>query len=79
MRNPLKSSQRQTELNEKRTAERIDEYLTIKALLATWDDDRYTPVEVQARNHAYVLRLRARERNVRNYLSHRATPNSNLT
>jgi hypothetical protein len=78
MRNPLRSSQRQTELNEKRTTERIDEYLTIKALLATWDDDRYTPVEVQAINHAYVLKLRARERNVRNYLAHRAGPGSDL-
>jgi exonuclease V gamma subunit len=78
MRNPLRSSQRQTELNEKRTAESIDEYLTIKALLATWDDDRYTPGEVQARNHAYVLKLRARERNVRNYLAHRAGPGSDL-
>jgi hypothetical protein len=78
MRNPRSNSQCLTEANEKRTDDRIDEYLTIKALLATWDDDRYTPVEVQARNHAYVLRLRARERNVRNYLAHRAGPGSDL-
>ena len=78
MRNPLSKSHRSTEANAKRTAERIDEYLTIKALRETWDDERCTPMALQCKEHAYVLKLRARERNVRNYLSHRATPESDL-
>lgn len=75
MRNPRADSQRRTEANARRTAERIDEYLTIKALRETWDK---APMATQCRNHAYILRLRARERNVRNYLAHRAGPDADL-
>ena len=74
MRNPVKSH-RNTEANAKRTAERIDEYLTIKALRETWDK---APMARQCRNHAYILRLRERERTVKNYLQHRAGKDADL-
>jgi hypothetical protein len=78
MRNPLKSSQRRTEAQAKKTAERIDEYLGVRDLLATWDDERYTPMALQCKEHTYVLKLRARERMVRNYLAHRSGPDADI-
>jgi len=74
-RNPPKSSQRRTEAQAKRTAQRIDEYLGVRELLRTWE---LQPDDVQIENHDYILRLRARERMVKNYLSHRSGPDSDL-
>jgi len=76
MRNPQKSSQRRTEAQARKTAERIDEYLGVRELLRTWE---LQPDDVQCREHDYILRLRKRERTVRNYLSHRAGPDSDLS
>jgi hypothetical protein len=70
-RNPS-DPQRRTEANEQRTIARIDQYRGIQDLLRTWEDEKITPIEVQIRNHAYIIRLRARERNVKNYLLHRS-------
>ena len=75
MRNPRADSQRRTEANARKTAERIDEYLGVQALLQTWDA---MPMAVLCRNHAYILRLRRRERCVKNYLAHRAGPDADL-
>jgi hypothetical protein len=67
VRNPVKSH-RSTEANAKRTQARIEEYLGVRDLLATWE---MMPDDVQADHHNDILKLRARERNVRNYLAHR--------
>lgn len=74
MRNPGKP-QRYIESNERKTQERIEQHLGIMALLRTWD---LQPAEVQSRNHDYIIKLRARERNIRNYLLHRADARVNL-
>ncbi len=76
LRNPKNNIQRRTEANAKRTAERIDEYLGVRDLLQTWDQQ---PMAVQCRNHDYILKLRARERNVRNYLAHRSDKNADIS
>ena len=68
-------SHRRTEANARKTAERIDEYLGVQALLQTWDAQ---PMAVQCRNHAYILHLRKRERAVKNLLAHRSGPDSDL-
>ena len=75
MRNPRADSQRRTEANARKTAERIDEYLGVQALLQTWDAQ---PIAHQYRNHSYILHLRKRERTVKNYLAHRAGPDADL-
>ena len=67
-RNPGKP-QRYIEKNERKTQERIEQHLGICALLRTWETQ---PAEVVHANHDYIIRLRARERNIRNYLLHRA-------
>jgi hypothetical protein len=74
MRNP-QATQRRTEANQRRTAERIDEYLGVQALLKTWESQTD---EVQANNHSYILELRRRERNVKNYLQHRSGPDADI-
>jgi hypothetical protein len=74
MRNPVKSH-RSTEANAKRTAKLIDEYLGVKDLRLTWDA---APMATQCRNHSFILKLRARERKLKNYLDHRAGPDSDL-
>jgi len=79
MRNPPKSSQRRTEAQAKKTAERIEEYLTISALRQTWDDERYTPMALQCKEHAYILKLRKRERTIRNLLAHRSSPDADIS
>jgi len=75
MRNPPKSSQRRTEAQARRTAERIDEYLGVRELLRTWE---LQPMAVQCREHDYILRLRARERMVKNLLAHRSGPDADI-
>jgi hypothetical protein len=62
-------SHRQTEANERRTQERVDQYYGLEALCQTWD---LQPDEVQIKNHDYILKLRAKLRNVKNYVLHRS-------
>jgi hypothetical protein len=68
-------SHRSTEANAKRTAELVNEYLGVRDLRMTWDE---APMAMQCRNHGSILKLRARERKLKNYLDHRATPDSDL-
>jgi len=75
MRNPPKSSQRRTEAQAKRTAQRIDEYLGVRELLRTWE---LQPDDVQMENHDYILHLRKRERTVKNLLAHRSGPDADI-
>ena len=63
------NSHRTTEANKERTRERVEEYLTVQALRMTWEEQSD---DVQVREHDRILRLRKRERNLKNYLSHRA-------
>jgi hypothetical protein len=62
-------SHRQTEANERRTQERVEQYYGLEALIRTWD---LQPDEVQIKNHDYILKLRAKLRNVKNYVLHRS-------
>jgi hypothetical protein len=66
---------RYVEGNAERTQERIEQYHALNALLQTWES---TPEKVQVRNHDYIIKLRARVRNVRAYIEHRACPASDL-
>jgi len=50
------------------TSARIEQYKALNDLLQTWEKE---PSEVQIKNHGYILKLRARVRNVRNYINHR--------
>lgn len=67
---------RYVEGNAARTQEQIETYLGKKALHDTWE--KHASVNLQARNHNYLLKLRARIRNVKNYIEHRAGPDSDL-
>ena len=60
---------RTTEANKERTARRVEEYYGLDALIRTWEA---TSDEVQIQNHDYLLELRRRLRNVKNYIAHRA-------
>ena len=64
-----------SERNEKRTRVQIERYYGVAALLATWETQ---PAEVQERNHDYIIALRAKVRNVRNYLLNRNDPTINV-
>lgn len=73
-RNPV-NPQRITAANQKRTQDRVSQYYGLIALLNTWeaaDDD------MQIDNHEYILKLRARVRNVKNYLLHRSDRSADL-
>ena len=63
------NSHRTTEANKERTARRVEEYYGLDALIRTWEA---TSDEVQIREHDYILELRRRLRNVKNYIAHRA-------
>ena len=63
------NSHRITEANKERTARRVEEYYGLDALIRTWEA---TSDEVQIREHDYILELRRRLRNVKNYIAHRA-------
>jgi len=63
------NSHRLTEANKERTVKRVEEYYGLDALVKTWDE---APDELQIENHDYILELRRRFRNVRNYIAHRA-------
>ena len=69
------NSHRSTEVNKERTVKRVEEYYGLDALIRTWElaDD-----ELQMENHDYLLELRRRFRNVRNYISHRADAGAEL-
>lgn len=60
---------RHIEGNAERTQQQIDTYLGKKALHDTWEkcSDNH-----KIRNHSYLLKLRARIRNVKAYIDHRA-------
>ena len=75
MRNPLAPHRDRTEANERRTQERIAEYHGVDALLRTWEQ---ASTQMQARNHDYILKLRARQRMVKNLILHRAGPDADL-
>jgi hypothetical protein len=62
-------SHRPTEANKKRTQKVIEQYYGMEALLRTWELE---PDEVQIREHDYLLGLRRKLRNVKNYIAHRA-------
>jgi hypothetical protein len=66
---------RHIEGNAERTMARVNQYRGKLDLLATWEK---APMAMQCRNHDYVLKLRARVRNVRNYVLHRAGPDADL-
>ena len=68
-------SHRTTEANKERTLRRVEEYYGLDALIRTWEA---TSDEVQIREHDYILELRRRLRNVKNYIAHRATPDSEI-
>lgn len=68
-------SHRVTESNERRTQERIAQYYGKADLLKTWETQ---PEKVRMRNHAYILKLRARLRMVKNLVMHRASPDADL-
>ena len=65
----INNPQRPTEANEEKTRIRVEQYHGVVALLATWEQQ---PDDIQARNWAYIIRLRAKVRTVKNYLIHRA-------
>jgi len=75
MRNPLSKSHRSTEANALRTQKLIEEYRGVRDLRMTWDA---APMAMQCRNHGSILKLRARERRLKNYLDHRAGPDADL-
>ena len=69
------SPQRRTLANERKTAERIEQYHGKLALLATWEQ---APDTIQIREHDYLIQLRRNVRQVKNYILHRADPNADL-
>ena len=69
-------SHRQTEANDKKTLERIETYLGKSALQETWD--RYASQELQIEEHDYILGLRKRVRENRNYVAHRNDPKAEI-
>jgi hypothetical protein len=48
---------------------RIEQYECTMALLQTWEQQ---PAEVQAQEHDYILELRKKARQIRNYVVHRS-------
>ena len=69
-RNPL-DPHRITEANRLKTEKRIERFLGLKAILATWE---LMPTDFQYRNQAYLQELRAKVHQNRNYILHRADP-----
>jgi hypothetical protein len=67
---------RYVEGNAEKTQEQINTYLGKKALHETWE--KFASDNHQARNHNYLTKLRARIRNVKAYIEHRAGPDSDL-
>ena len=73
-RNPNKPH-RFIEGNKLRTQQRIEQYHGIKALLETWE---LQPTEMQVKNHDYIIKLRVKERAIKNYILHRADPEADI-
>lgn len=73
-RNP-REPHRSTEANSERTLKRIEQFQGKVALLKTWEAQ---PEDVQIENHDFIIGLRNRVRNIRNYLLHRADAKANL-
>ena len=69
------NSHRTTEANKERTARRVEEYYGLDALIRTWEA---MPDAIQIREHDYILELRRRLRNVKNYIQHRGTADSGI-
>lgn len=73
-RNP-QDPKRFLEINQRKTQQRIEGYYLLEALLRTWE---LQPDEVQSDNHAYIIRLRAKLRNNKNYLLNRSDKQSDI-
>jgi hypothetical protein len=54
---------------------RIEQYQLLMALLATWEQQ---PADVQAQQNDYILELRKKTRQVRNYITNRSDAASDL-
>jgi hypothetical protein len=67
---------RYIEGNSERTHQQIETYLGKKALHDTWE--KCASSNHQIKNHAYLLKLRAKIRNVKAYIDHRAGPDADL-
>lgn len=72
LRNPG-NPQRRTEANARRTQKVIETYQGKSDLLRTWELLADTP-----ENHDTIISLRAKVRNLRNYLLHRADATVNI-
>jgi hypothetical protein len=57
------------------TEVRIEQYQGMLALLATWEQQ---PAQVQAKENDYILELRKKTRQVRNYITNRSDAASDL-
>ena len=57
------------------TADRIQQYEGKLALLQTWES---LPAETKLQEHDYIIALKSRLRQVRNYLLHRKDPIANI-
>jgi len=65
----LNDPHRITDANRLKTERRIDKYLTLRAILATWEK---MPLDFQCREGIYIKKLRTRMHQNRNYILHRA-------
>lgn len=75
-RNPSNTVQRPTEANHRRTMKRIETYEGKNDLLRTWEI--FASTDAQIREHDYLLGLKKRVRENKNYLLHRADPNADI-
>lgn len=66
---------RHIEGNSEKTRLRVEQYYGKVAILNTWESQSD---EVQSRNHAYIIRLRAEIRQIRSYVLHRAGPDADV-
>ena len=73
-RNPVEPK-RFSKINADKTRARVEQFYGLSALLATWE---MQPAQMQAENRDYLLRLRKKLRNVRNYLAHRSEAGADI-
>jgi hypothetical protein len=66
---------RSTEAHARLTEKRIQQYYGMEALLRTWELESQ---DVQIREHDYLLELRRKLRNVKNYIAHRASADAEI-
>ena len=69
------NSHRITEANKERTEKRVETYYGKNDLLRTWE---LADENVQYRNHTYLLGLKKRVRENRNYLLHRGSADASI-